>query len=188
MSDDSIIRVGDDDRDRAVSRLREACGEGRLTLEEFTDRMGAAFAATTRGDLDALVADLPVGGSPSSVTAARSWVVAVFGGNDKRGRWAVAPDLKVISVFGGCDVDLREAVVPSGEVTVTSVSVFGGNDVIVPEGADVDVSGFALFGGNDVSVPSPAVAGAPRIRVRAISLFGGTDVIEKSRTALRRRG
>jgi len=52
-------RASDSDRDRVVSVLRDHCAVGRLTLDEFSERTGAALVARTRGDLDAVLADLP---------------------------------------------------------------------------------------------------------------------------------
>ena len=59
------LRVSDADREATVVRLREAGGEGRLTLEELAERVERADAARTRGDLDALTADLPVSTAPA---------------------------------------------------------------------------------------------------------------------------
>jgi hypothetical protein len=44
--DRGMLRVGDADRDRAVTRLRKACAEGRLTLDEAPRCMDVAFRAT----------------------------------------------------------------------------------------------------------------------------------------------
>ena len=52
-------RVADADRDRTVTQLREHVVEGRLTLDEFSERVGLALEARTRGDLVAVMADLP---------------------------------------------------------------------------------------------------------------------------------
>ena len=51
--------VGDADRNRTADLLKEAHAGGYLTLEEVDQRLGAALAARTRGELDRLVADLP---------------------------------------------------------------------------------------------------------------------------------
>jgi hypothetical protein len=51
--------VADSDRESAIERLREHMLAGRLTAEEFEDRVGAAHAARTRADLDAIRRDLP---------------------------------------------------------------------------------------------------------------------------------
>lgn len=53
------IRASDADRDRAAALLREHHAAGRLTAEEFNERLEAAFAAKTLGDIDALFTDLP---------------------------------------------------------------------------------------------------------------------------------
>jgi hypothetical protein len=42
-----------------VDFIRRHAGEGRLTTEELSDRVGAALTAKTLGDLDDLVVDLP---------------------------------------------------------------------------------------------------------------------------------
>ncbi|MCW3019134.1 MAG: hypothetical protein JWN10_1442 [Solirubrobacterales bacterium] len=60
MSDLSSLRVADADREQLVDELREHALAGRLTSEELEERIGGAYSASTRGDLDALRADLPV--------------------------------------------------------------------------------------------------------------------------------
>ena len=59
MPGDPRIRASDADRDRAAALLREHHAAGRLTAEEFHDRMNKALDATTLGELDELMADLP---------------------------------------------------------------------------------------------------------------------------------
>jgi hypothetical protein len=56
---DPRIRASDADRDRATALLREHHAAGRLTAEEFHDRMDKALDAKTLGELDELMADLP---------------------------------------------------------------------------------------------------------------------------------
>jgi hypothetical protein len=53
------IRASDAERDATVERLSAATGDGRLTLEEFSQRMEQTTSARTRAELDRLVADLP---------------------------------------------------------------------------------------------------------------------------------
>ena len=55
----STLRASDADREQIAERLRKAAAEGRLSADELEQRIGAAFAARTYGELDALVADLP---------------------------------------------------------------------------------------------------------------------------------
>ena len=60
MPGDPRIRASDADRDRTAALLREHHAAGRLTAEEFSERMDAALNAKTLGELDELLADLPV--------------------------------------------------------------------------------------------------------------------------------
>jgi hypothetical protein len=59
MPGDPGMRASDDDRDRAASLLREHHAAGRLTVEEFQERLDAAYRAKTLGEIDQLMADLP---------------------------------------------------------------------------------------------------------------------------------
>jgi Domain of unknown function (DUF1707)/Domain of unknown function (DUF4190) len=63
----SAMRAGSADRERTVDVLRAGFAEGRLTQDEYNDRMNRAYEARTYGELHALVADLPVGPVPSVV-------------------------------------------------------------------------------------------------------------------------
>ena len=58
MASDPRIRASDADRDRTAALLREHHA-GRLTAEEFNERLDKAYAAKTLGDLDQLLSDLP---------------------------------------------------------------------------------------------------------------------------------
>ena len=53
------IRIGHDDRERAVRALGDHFSQGRLDPDEFEDRVARAYAARTTTDLDVLFADLP---------------------------------------------------------------------------------------------------------------------------------
>jgi len=60
VTDPSQLRVADEDREQLVEELRDHALAGRLTSEELEERIGGAYRATTRADVDALKADLPV--------------------------------------------------------------------------------------------------------------------------------
>ncbi len=59
MPGDPRIRASDADRDRATALLREHHAAGRLTAEEFHERMNKALDAKTLGEIDELMGDLP---------------------------------------------------------------------------------------------------------------------------------
>lgn len=52
-------RIGDAERDDAANLLQEHLAAGRITHAEFDERITAALAARTQGDLDVLFLDLP---------------------------------------------------------------------------------------------------------------------------------
>ncbi len=59
MTDLPPQRIGDVERDRAADYLREHMSVGRLTQDEFDERVGAALSARTAADLEPLFSDLP---------------------------------------------------------------------------------------------------------------------------------
>jgi hypothetical protein len=186
MADTPELRVSDADRERTAEVLRHAAGEGRLTVDELTERLDAAFAARTRGELEVLTADVP--GTAGPVAAAASlpvrpgdggtkWLVSIMGGHDRKGHWRVGPTVINLNFWGGSTIDLNDAELAAPETTIRVITIMGGADVRVPEGLDVRVSEFALMGGNDVQLgrdrPAP---GGPVVHLKLFSLMGGTDV------------
>ncbi|HZD00102.1 MAG TPA: DUF1707 domain-containing protein [Actinomycetes bacterium] len=55
----AALRASDADREQIISALRQHHAEGRLTVDEFTERMHRAFGSKTFGELDLLTRDLP---------------------------------------------------------------------------------------------------------------------------------
>jgi hypothetical protein len=60
------LRASDLDREQIAERLHRATVEGRLLPEELEERLEAAYGARTYGELDRLVADLPVPARPAA--------------------------------------------------------------------------------------------------------------------------
>jgi Domain of unknown function (DUF1707)/Domain of unknown function (DUF4190) len=58
------MRAASADRERAVDVLKAGFTEGRLTQDEYNERMNRAYAARTYAELTALTADLPAGAMP----------------------------------------------------------------------------------------------------------------------------
>jgi hypothetical protein len=181
----SGYRIADTDRDRVVALLRLHCTEGRLTLDEFSDRVGAVYEARTADDLDEVVRDLPVpwSSSPASDPApprprkAVKWMVAVFGDSTRRGRFTLDDESAAVAAFGDCTLDLSEALIEGPNPLVTAVAVFGDVTVIVPDGIEVDLEGVAIFGDKRCTTgDTPPVPGSPVVLVRAFALFGDVRV------------
>lgn len=179
-----VVRASDAERNLVAERLGAACGEGRLTLTEFSDRVGEVYAARTRAELDRLVTDLPVAAerpiaSVADGVKATRWEVHPLGGVRRTGRWRVPARGVFVTLLGGMHFDLRDAVLGAEEVSLTVVALLGGVRIIVPPGVEVDVDGFTLLGGRHVEVdPNPPRAGsnAPRLRIRTVAVLGGVHV------------
>ena len=65
------MRASDADRQQVVEALRRHASEGRLTIDEFDERVGLAYEARTLGDLQRCMHDLPVVTPGSSTHVAR---------------------------------------------------------------------------------------------------------------------
>jgi hypothetical protein len=170
------IRISDAERQHAIAILRDAVVEGRLTLEEYSDRVGSAFAARTDQDIAVLTRDLPqqrrsIVPSSGAPVAHR----AIFSHIIRRGPLSLERQSAFSSVFGTIDLDLREATLPGADVELDVHNIFGTVTVFVPEGVDVQIEGGGVMSSEKVDVASTRalVPGAPVIRIR-VSGFGGT--------------
>ena len=176
--DDASMRISDDDREQAVVALREHLLAGRLTLEEFSERVEAALRARVGTELARLKEDLPdvFVAAPGSRRKPARFTAALFSHVVRRGRVRLRRQAVAASSFGDLDFDLRHVTVDHWQTTVTVLATFGNVDVYVPEGVNVDISGISLFGhrrdwGLDTDRPD-----APTIHVRALGFAGTIDV------------
>ncbi|MFN2467964.1 MAG: DUF1707 domain-containing protein [Gaiellaceae bacterium] len=171
------LRVSDAERERVAGDLSRARAEGRLTLDEFSERVDLAYAAKTGAELATLTRDLPAQAGEESSRRPTRWLVAVMGGSRRTGRWRIEGNTRAIAVMGGCELDLRAAEITGTEARITCFAWMGGVEIVVPEGVEVDVGGFTFMGGRDVDLKGERRRpGTPLIRVRAYTLMGGVSV------------
>lgn len=171
-----LLRIGDAEREQVALALRDAAGDGRLTMEELDERLEAAYGARTYADVAPLVADLPgVEGprvpavvapttasadalagpglpTPRRVTPAARQLppvraIGVLGGDERRGVWQVPDSVTAVAMWGGVDLDLREAVFTAPVTEITAVAVMGGIEITVPDDIVVEVVGIGVMGG-----------------------------------------
>jgi hypothetical protein len=178
------LRASDAERERVAGLLRDAAAEGRITLEELSERLEFAWAARTQPELDTVVEDLPdrdaVLTDRRPARAAR-WIVAVIGNDERSGRWRPGEDTRALALIGDCTLDLRQAEVEGGEIRITAIAVIGDVRVVVPPGVAVELEGISLLGDKryrvgDAPAPPP---GAPRVRVTAYALVGDVTVMSE---------
>ena len=179
------MRASDADRGRTVELLAQAYADGRLTLTEHSDRIDAAWAAKTVGDLAPLTADLgpapvAVPGVPAPAVVASPGdplrVVQVFSSGVQHGDWLVPAQINAFVLFGSSRLDMRAAAFASLAVDVQVNVMFGGAELYVPAGVTVIDETLKLFGGVQMKGMGTAAPGAPVIRLKGFVLFGGVEV------------
>ena len=177
--DDPSLRVSDVDRDQAVIALREHLLAGRLTLEEFSERVDAALRAGYGRDLARVQGDLPAVAADTAVVSLRKPVrvtTALLSHVVRRGRLRLLRWTMAVSVVGDLDFDLREVTIDQQWTAVTVLALLGNADLYVPDGINVEVSGVSILGhrrdwGRDEDHPDE-----PTVHVRVLGVAGTVDV------------
>jgi Domain of unknown function (DUF1707) len=132
MSDDHApsptpMLASDAERERSIAVLRDAVSEGRLTLEEFSERVDLAQAARTDQELANLARDLPANPTASSVPPApvaeehRAFCSHLI----RSGPWSLSHRSSWRSIFGTIDLDLRQARLAGPETEIGVYNLFG---------------------------------------------------------------
>ncbi len=171
-------RVSDAEREQSVALLRDALVAGRLTLDEYSERVEIAYQARIGKELQRVREDLPetplqpVGSrrKPTRLTA------ALFGHVVRRGRLRLRGWTLTAGAFADVDFDLREAEFDCPQTSVTILLAFGNVDVYVPEGIAVDVRGITIFGHRREWGADVARVDAPIVHIRTVGIFGTVDV------------
>ena len=182
------IRVSDQERNGVVESLRTHCADGRLTLDEFAERVEVALAAKTQAELSEITRDLPAvlptatSMTPQSRTREPlRTTIAIMSGSDRKGRWRLEGEHTAFAMMGGIQLDLRNAEIVGDEVTINAIAIMGGVEIIVPEGIDVALSGVAIMGGKSSRLKGHTVLpGSPLVRVKVFAFWGGVEVKSRS--------
>ena len=192
------ILAGDAEREHSTQLLSQAVVEGRLTLEEFSDRVGRAQAARTREELATLTQDLPASPASPAAPAPAAAAAAAAPSTEleapkqrhvafcsrlvRSGPWELATRSEFRSVFGTITLDLSQARLDGPEVALDIFNLFGTVTVIVPESVDVSVTGGGMFASQVIQPhTAPPVAGAPKLRINARGP-GGTLYVRAKKT------
>jgi hypothetical protein len=179
------LRASDADRERVITLLNEAAGDGRLTLSEHSERAERAYAARTLGELAELTTDLAGASAQPIRLDGRKPIAGIFGRERRDGRWVVPDRLAVTVIFGEVVLDLREAVLQSQRITVLATVVGGTLQLIVPEGVAVEVTGSAALSRDSRNGTPAPLPETPVIEVRAFSLAGRVKVVRPRKSRWR---
>jgi Domain of unknown function (DUF1707) len=173
------LRASDADRDHTAAVLGNALATGRLTTTEHAERLDAAYAATTLGELAPLTRDLPADGATdtSAGAADRAEVAARFSKVIRSGRWVAGRHTRLTARFGALIVNLADAVLPGREITLEIDAFCGKLILTVPAGAHVIDEGGALFAKRAVyGRQDPDDADGPVIRLIGDARFSKVAV------------
>jgi hypothetical protein len=169
-------RASDADRERAVVELREHLVQGRLTLDEFSERVELAYRARSLSDLEAASSALPVVRTGPIRRRPVRAIIGLFAHVVRRGRLKLGRRAVVLAGFADVDVDLRGAEIAGLETSLSVLLLFGNLDVYVPEQIGIDVTGVTVFGHRRQWGREAAGHESPVLRVRVLALFGTADV------------
>jgi hypothetical protein len=148
--------------------LGDAMADGRLSHDEYSERLPVALSARTLGELAELTADLASAEHQPVQLGDGQPVTALFNAADRRGRWVVPGAMTCVAAFGEVVLDMREAILQERHVVLTVYAVFGKVRLIVPPGVEVVMNGTNILasqrGGTTKRVPTSS--DVPVIEVR----------------------
>lgn len=182
------IRVSDDERSHVLKLLEKATGRGLIDLGEYTERSAKVISARTRGDLNAVLMDLPgleiagrsidtaqrdsrppnqpspgfSGAVPAAPQNGSVLELMGWGSRTFRGYWTVPPLIVIGGTGASTRLDFTAAQLVSPTVTIEFRSNYGGSaEFVVPKSSSVRVDGLQLRGGhmNNKVAPSAVTHG-----------------------------
>ncbi|GGT05474.1 DUF1707 domain-containing protein [Nonomuraea spiralis] len=152
------------DRERAVELVQQAYADGRLDPAELERRLELALTATSSGELEPIVADLP--DEVVHLTSAGGSVT-------RAGDWDVPRRLRVDSAYGSVRLDLSRAYVPYARIDIELRLAYGSATIIVPAGASANVDGVrSEWGRVSCKAPGRPRPGRPHVHVTGALPYG----------------
>ena len=153
-----VQRASDADRDRVIDVLRTAVGDGRLSAEEYDERVETALASRTFEALAPLTADLGPATGAGVVRAAAQpadEVVAIrekHGPVRREGRWVLPHRMVLRTLWCEVTLDLTRAVRTGPELIIEMRGRGNGVTLLLAPGMTVDANELSVRHGG-VSIP-----------------------------------
>ena len=175
------LRVSDAERTHVVNVLQKAIGHGLLSLDEFTERTDLALAAKTRGELNAVLVDLPGVTHTDPQAPVREKPVelrASMATLRKSGNWSVPRELVIYNRLGSTDLNFTEASIPHSEVHIELNCGGGTVRLVLPDSSSVVTDDVRMTAG---SIRDKVGSGPGRPRfVLSGSVTAGSLIIRKA--------
>jgi len=203
------LRVSDDERSHVLNLLEKATGRGLIDLSEYTERSAKVIAARTRGDLNAVLLDLPgleiagrsvdaahqaaqpsmrpipgYSGAPQAARGPAGGVLELTGWGSRtfKGYWTVPPLIVIGGTGASTRLDFTAVQLISPTVTIEFRSNYGGAaEFVVPRGSAVRIGGLQLRGGHLDNRIDPRTASGGMTLVLTGTKKGGSVTIRHPR-------
>jgi hypothetical protein len=165
-------------RERVVEVLTRHFAADRITAEDLEARLERVYRATTRAELEGLIADLPAAlpaqSAPRAVEPAPQRIAAFLSGQEQRLSGVVPSGLEVRSRLGYVELDLTGATFAPGVTEIHVRAFLGYVQIRFPAGVRVESRGraFAGFFSLKGAAEPGADAGLPVVRVTGRAGFG----------------
>jgi hypothetical protein len=170
------LRAADSDRDRVIELLADAVADGRLTLDEHSQRVDLAQYARTLGELADITADLATPAEQPLRLDGRT-ANAVLRRDYRGGRWVVPDGFTATAFLGGLDLDLTSALLQRQRLRMRLGTVLGTVRLLVPDGVRVELTRTSLAGRHPPRVLVPGRPEGPVIEIRAFCALGDVQAV-----------
>ena len=184
-------------REQTIQALCEHFARDHLETHELELLIDRAHRATTLPELQQLLQglpELPPPQLPSTASTGTGYsiagpdevrdhqlVLAVMGGNERKGSWTPARQVFAVAWMGGVGLDLREARLDPGVTEIYCFAWMGGIEIIVPPGLHVHSDGVGIMGGFEHAGAErlPVDTSAPTVRITGVALMGAVEITQR---------
>ena len=177
------LRASDADREQVAQVLGDAHADGRLTAEEYNERLDRLYQGKTHGDLERVRADL----DQDSIARTRQHSyelvplervrpqVALLSETKARPTGRVAGRMVAVSFLGNVQIDLSYATIDPAGVLIIARAVLGAVNITVPANARVSMTGVPVVGALSPT-RDPGPSDGPPIIVKAFAGMGSVTI------------
>lgn len=137
------VRLSDADRQQAISHLEDCTKDGRLDLDEFTQRVEQITGAKTYGELRPIFADLPnlpvaynarpaPDRSPMPASDDVQVLRPMMSSDSRSGEWVAPRSMVLRPVFSSIELNFAKASIPHRRVDIEVDAMFSSISIVLP--------------------------------------------------------
>lgn len=173
------MRISDAEREQAIAHLQACASEGRIDLDEFSQRSEAVSLARTFGDLAPILSDLP--GQDTAIPAASDSLELAPRGSTlaRKGRWLVPRRIVLHPKGSSLKLDFTEAAIGHREIDIELGGKGSSISLVLPHGAFADDN--VELKASSLTNKVPFTGDARGIRFNVHGKISGTSVVIRHR-------